>query len=270
MSGTALQLSLTNVRMPGDPISCLWRATMLYIPRFGERSNHLWAGLPPLAQLGMAHRDRSCPEPLLEVFTPIPGCLYHSPIEVIVRAPKPGAVLLVRLLNTKGDQLAVQLTTSADAHGFFRLSLPFDDPWDGLPGRPQLAVLECREVECRTAVPRAIRVPMAIFAGPRAVHVVEPRAGATATDPIRISGSALAYEGTVCVLAETRFGQRIGRAVAAGGVFDHADFASELHVAAFCPEVLVSIFAAAPGDYIAVDPIRIPVFMQTKPGGQIA
>lgn len=258
-------MSLGSARMPGDFIPCLRRATMLYIPRFCERSNDLWAALPPLAPLGFATEDGSHPHSAFEVLTPVPGCLYHSPIEVIVREPQAGVVLLIRLLTAAGNALAAQITASANPHGFFHLSLDFDDQ-SGAPGRPQPAVLEFREVNAQVGRPGFVHVPIAIASGPRAVNVLEPTAGATAADPIRVQGSALAYEGTVCILAETRFGQRLGRALASGGVFDHARFTSELHVATVCPEVLVSVFAPAPGDYKAVDPVRIPVFIRCTPG----
>lgn len=238
---------------------------MLYIPRFCERSNHLWTALPPLAPLGLVTGDASCPHSATEVLTPVSGCLYHSPIEVIVREPRVGVVLLIRLLTATGNVLAAQIATSANPHGFFHLSLDFDDLPDA-PGRSQPAILECREVNTQAGRPGFVHVPIAIASGPRAVNVLEPTAGATATDPIRVQGSALAYEGTVCILAETRFGQRLGRALASGGVFDHVMFTSELHVATVCPEVLVSVFAPAPGDYRAVDPVRIPVFMHRTPG----
>ncbi len=233
---------------------------MLYMPRFGGTPYCPQGDYP--AEPKVAARAWSLPAQALEVFTPVPGGLYHSPIEVIARTPEASGFLIMRLVDDQGNVLATAVETGGDVHGFLFTSLSFIAP---PAGQPQRAVLEFCELGFEGRQQGGVRLPITIASGPRAVYVAEPTAGEASADPIRVSGCAQAYEGTIVLVAETRFGQRLGRAVAAGGVFDHAEFSGELNVAAPCLEVLVSVFAPTPSDHKTIDLIRIPVLLRSDP-----
>ena len=243
----------------GGAISRIKSGTMLYVPLFGATPNSRRWDYP--AESRVAAKSWSLPAQALEVFSPVPGGLYHSPIEIIARTTEANGFLYMRLLDDQGGILATAVQQGGDVDGFLVTSLSYVAP---STGQPQGAVLEFSALGSEGTQQGGVRLPITIAPGTRAVSVAEPTAGVASGDPIRVSGFALAYEGTVVMVAETRFGQRLGRAVAAGGVFDHAGFSGVLNVAAPCSEVLVSVFAPTPSDHRAIDLIRIPVILRSS------
>ncbi len=228
---------------------------MFHDPELHDRPPHVLTALdlaPPPGQGAW-----SVPAREVELLTPVQGGLYHSPLQVILRKPPGSASLVVRLRNARGHTLAAYTVVGDGEYGFVSASLNFAVP----PGLPQKAELTVSDVGRPKQKRVLLRLPLAIEAGPRTVNVTAPQAGSYSSEPIYVDGSALAYEGTVIVTAETPFGQRIGRCVACGGVFDTAGFTVELQLALHYPEVLVSVFAPTPSKYRTIDYTRIPVIV---------
>lgn len=200
------------------------------------------------------------PQAAIEVFSPVAGGLYHSPIEIIGNSLTFEAVVNIRLSLTDGTVLAERTTMGGGTeHKFFDTYIRFEilsgDP------QPQDAVLDVFEVSAKDGSEiNKVSIPITVAPGQRSIDVFQPEVGAKVCNPIPVAGYSFTFEANVNLVAEERDGSTLVEGNAMGGALDYRDWGAELGpINPPVRAVLVSVLDHSAKDGQAIDETRIPV-----------
>ncbi len=198
------------------------------------------------------------PDVAIELFSPVSGGRYHSPIEIIGFARTFEGNVNIRLKLEDGTLLAERnVTGGSTAHAFFQSSLRFEtfteEPAPGL-----LEVFETSAVD--GAEINKVTIPLTLAPGQRVLDITGPRVGARVCNPVLVTGYSFTFEGNLALSAQQRDGAPIWEGFATGGGGDYRDWsASAGPLTPPAPFVLLSIREPSALDGAAIDETRIPV-----------
>lgn len=235
--------------------------------RFGLTVADLAAAnkLRPGARLPVGRRlciPKAWPAPAtaIEVFSPVAGGMYHSPIEVIGNSLTFEGVVNLRLRLTDGTVLAERTTQGGGTehrffHSYVRFEILEQDP------QPHDATLEVFEISAKDGSEiNKVTIPITVAPGQRSIDVLQPAVGAKVCNPIPVAGYSFTFEANVNLAAQSREGATVIEDNAMGGGIDYQDWGAELGpVAPPQRAVLVSVHDHSAKDGQAIDETRIPV-----------
>lgn len=199
------------------------------------------------------------PDVAIELFSPVAGGRYHSPIEIIGLARTFEGNVNIRLKLEDGTVLAERNTTGGStAHAFFQSSIRFET-FKEEPTTPGL--LEVFETSAADGAEiNKVTIPLTLASGQRVLDVTGPRVGARVCNPILVTGYSFTFEGNLALSAQQRDGASIWEGFATGGGGDYRDWsASAGPFASSLPTVLLSIREPSALDGASIDETRIPV-----------
>lgn len=200
------------------------------------------------------------PAAAIEVFSPVAGGLYHSPIEIIGNSLTFEGVVNIRLSLADGTVLAERATLGGGTeHKFFRTYVRFEI-LTGDSG-PQDATLEVFEISAKDGSEiNKVSLPITVAPGQRSIDVLQPAVGAKVCNPIPVAGYSFTFEANVNLIAEGRDGSPLVQANAMGGGLEYQEWGADLGpVAAPARAVLVSVLDYSAKDGQPLDETRIPV-----------
>lgn len=200
------------------------------------------------------------PQAAIEMFSPVAGGLYHSPIEVIGNSLTFEGQVNIRLSLADGTVLAERYAMGGGTeHRFFHTYVRFEiltgDP------EPQDAVLEVFEVSAKDGSEiNKVSIPITVAPGQRSIDVLQPEVGAKVCNPIPVAGYSFTFEASVNLVAEKRDGTALLEGNAMGGALYYLDWSTELGpIDPPARAVLVSVLDHSAKDGQAIDETRIPV-----------
>lgn len=200
------------------------------------------------------------PTGAIEMFSPVAGGLYHSPIEVIGNSLTFEGVVNIRLSLADGTLLAERYAMGGGTeHRFFHTYVRFEiltgDP------EPQEAMLEVFEVSAKDGSEiNKVTIPITVVPGQREIDVLQPEVGAKVCNPIPVAGYSFTFEASVSLVAERRDGSTLVEGNAMGGALDYRDWGAELGpISTPDRAILVSVLDHSARDGQPIDETRIPV-----------
>lgn len=198
----------------------------------------------------------------IQVFSPVVGGLYHSPIEVIGLARSATGAISLRLTLADGEVIAERQTTAGkDKHTFFQTFLRFETYKDA----PEPAVLEVFEAGREGAEINKVVVALTLAPGQRVLDVTQPTAGVTVCNPVAVAGYSFTFEGNVNLAAVEGDGAVIVQSFATGGGGSYEDWQTELGpLPASARAIFIDVFDISGADGSPIDQIRIPVLVQPR------
>lgn len=194
----------------------------------------------------------------IQVFSPRPTGLYHSPIEVIGFSQTFEGSVSLRLKQNDGTVLAERATQggSSDGFAFFHSQLRFT-------ASTQIsATLEVFEVSAKDGSEiNKVQIPVTLLPGQRVIDVDMPQVGANTCNPVVISGYSNTFEASLVVDLRQRNGAVITQTSTTGGNLGfYRDFTAALNHPISTPQpLLVSAYEAAASGAGLVDQTVIPV-----------
>ncbi|MBX7237155.1 MAG: LysM peptidoglycan-binding domain-containing protein [Caldilineales bacterium] len=235
--------------------------------RFGLTPADLAAAnkLRPGARLPVGRRlciPKAWPAPAtaIEVFSPVAGGMYHSPIEIIGNSLTFEGVVNLRLSLTDGTVLAERTAQGGGTehrffHSYVRFEILEQDP------QPHDATLEVFEISAKDGSEiNKVTIPITVAPGQRSIDVLQPAVGAKVCNPIPVAGYSFTFEANVNLAAQSREGATLLEDNAMGGGIDYQDWSAELGpVPPTQRAVLVSVHDHSAKDGQAIDETRIPV-----------
>lgn len=200
----------------------------------------------------------TAPTEAIELFSPVDGAVYHSPLEVIGFSQTFEGNVVVRLLDQSGAMIAERnaIGGSVDGFDFFHTTLRFIS-WD-----LQRATLEVFEISAQDGSEiNKVSAEIIILPGQRAVDLDFPAVGDTVCSPVVVAGYANTYEASLLAEMSGRDGTQLVQTAAIGGNLGlYADFVTTLEYTVDAPQpVLIS---ASGSDGIGLGPVdqtRVPV-----------
>lgn len=200
------------------------------------------------------------PQAAIEMFSPVAGGLYHSPIEVIGNSLTFEGQVNIRLSLADGTVLAERFAMGGGTeHRFFHTNVRFEiltaDP------EPQNAVLEVFEISAKDGSEiNKVSIPITVAPGQRSIDVLQPEVGSKVCNPIPVAGYSFTFEASVNLVAEGRDGATLLEGNAMGGALDYRDWGADLGpIDPPVRAVLVSVLDHSAKDGQAIDETRIPV-----------
>lgn len=235
--------------------------------RFGLTVADLAAAnkLRPGARLPVGRRlciPKAWPAPAtaIEVFSPVAGGMYHSPIEIIGNSLTFEGVVNIRLSLEDGTVLAERTTQGGGTehrffHSYVRFEILEQEP------QPHDATLEVFEISAKDGSEiNKVTIPITVAPGQRSIDVLQPGVGAKVCNPIPVAGYSFTFEANVNLAAQSREGATLIEDNAMGGGIDYQDWSAELGpVAPPQRAVLVSVHDHSAKDGQVIDETRIPV-----------
>lgn len=206
------------------------------------------------------------PASQIEVFSPRPAGLYHSPIEVIGFSQTFEGSVSIRLKQNDGTVLAERNTQggSSDGFAFFHSRVRFT-------ASAQIsATLEVFEVSAKDGSEiNKVQIPVTLLPGQRVIDVDTPAVGAVVCNPIVVNGYSNTFEAALTVDLRQRNGTVMMQTSAMGGNLGiYRDFAATLNRTVSAPQpVLVSAYEAAASGAGLVDQTVIPVSLYPAGSG---
>ncbi len=199
----------------------------------------------------------SDPGAAIEVFSPVAGTTYHSPIEVIGFSRTFESTLNLRLTDGDGNVLAERIATGGgvDGYDFFRTYLRF------FVAEPTSATLELFESSAEDGSEiNKVTLPLTLLVGQRFIDVDVPAPGALVCEAVTITGYSTTFEATVAVEVDDRSGEVLYETFAAGGGNGiYNTFSKSLAVSADLPvPLLIGAREESARDGSAIDWTRIP------------
>lgn len=198
----------------------------------------------------------------IELFSPVGGGLYHSPIEVIGFSQTFEGSVNLRLTDAAGNSLAERSTIggSVDGFDFFHTYLRFTvtEPITGL--------LEIFEISARDGSEiNTVAIPLTLLPGQRVIDINNLTAGKAVCAPIVVTGYSNTFEATLLVDLSERSGDLITQTSTMGGNLGiYAEFLATLETetaeSADAPQpLLISAYEEAASGDGPVDRTRFPV-----------
>ena len=200
----------------------------------------------------------TAPAEAIELFSPVNGSVYHSPLEVIGFSQTFEGNVVVRLLDQNGAVIAERNATggSVDGFDFFHTTLRYI-AWD-----VQEATLEVFEVSAQDGSEiNKVSTGIYILPGQRTVDLDFPAIGDTVCSPVVVAGYSNTFEASLLAQMSQRDGVLLTQTPATGGNLGlYTDFVTSLEYAPAAPQpILVS---ASGSDGIGLGPVdqtRVPV-----------
>jgi LysM repeat protein len=200
------------------------------------------------------------PATAIEMFSPVAGGLYHSPIEIIGNSLTFEGVVTMRLSLEDGTVLAERTTLGGGTeHRFFRTYIRFEILEEN--PQPHDATLEVFEISARDGSEiNKVTIPLTIAPGQRSIDVLQPEVGAKVCNPIAVAGYSFTFEANVGLAAQSRDGATLLEGNAMGGGIDYQDWGAELGpITPPVRAVLISVRDHSAKDGQAIDETRLPV-----------
>lgn len=198
------------------------------------------------------------PSQAIEVFSPVPDGLYHSPIQVYGFSQTFEGNVNLRLTDHTGQVLAERSTIggSTDGFAFFDSYLRFTVQ------SPISATLEVLETSAKDGSElHKVTIPVMLLPGQRVIDLTMPTVGMSVCNPVLVAGYSNTFEATVVVTLNSRDGGELAQATAMGGNLGiYADFATIIsHTIASPQPVLVAAFEESAAGLGLIDQTRVPV-----------
>ena len=201
----------------------------------------------------------SAPDQPIELFSPVNGAIYHSPIEVIGYSQTFEASVVVRLRDAAGNILGTRRSVGggADGFAFFHTYVRFE------VSEATAATLEIFEVSAKDGSEiNQVQVPIILRPGQRVIDVEQPTVGETICAPVALQGYSNTFEANLNAEVLQRDGIIVlasGNATG-GSLGNFAEFETALNLEIDKAQPgLVAIYETDAQDGGAVDQIRIPV-----------
>ena len=197
------------------------------------------------------------PDQAIEIFSPVAGTTYHSPIEVIGFSRTFEGTVNLRLTDGEGTVLAERFATGGGVDGFdfFRTYLRFFVP------EPTSATLEVFEISAEDGAEiNKVSLPITLLVGQRFIDVDAPEPGQLVCEMVTIAGYASTFEATVAIEVDDRAGDVLFETFAMGGGNGLYDtFSKSLALSADLPvPLLIGAREESARDGSAIDWTRIP------------
>ncbi|MEZ4733040.1 MAG: Gmad2 immunoglobulin-like domain-containing protein [Caldilineaceae bacterium] len=202
------------------------------------------------------------PELPIEVFSPVGGGLYHSPLEVIGFSQTFEGSVNLRLTDAAGNMLAERSTIggAVDGFAFFHSYLRFTvtEPITGLLEMFEISANDGSEIN-------TVTIPLTLLPGQRVIDMNNLTAGKTVCAPIVVTGYSNTFEATLLVDLSERSGDLITQTNTMGGNLGiYAEFLATLETetaeSADAPQpLLISAYEEAASGDGPVDRTRFPV-----------
>ncbi len=214
---------------------------------------------PTVAPTGTPSGETPFTEPseAIEIFSPIAGTTYHSPIEVIGFSRTFESTVNLRLTDGDGNVLAERFATGGvvDGFDFFRTQLRF------FVAEPMSATLEVFEISAEDGREiNKVTLPMTLLVGQRFIDVDAPLPGALVCELVTLAGYSTTFEANVTVEVDDRAGGELYTTFTSGGANGTYDiFSKTLAVSADLPvPLLIGAYESSARDGSAIDWTRIP------------
>jgi murein DD-endopeptidase MepM/ murein hydrolase activator NlpD len=198
------------------------------------------------------------PEGQIELFSPRPNGLYHSPIEVIGLSQTFEGAVNLRLTAEDGTVLAKRFTMggSVDGFDFFHTYLRFT------VSEQIAATLEVFEISAEDGSElHKVTAPLVLIPGQRFIDLTTPAVGAAICNPILVSGYSNTFEATVLVELRSRESAVITQTFTTGGNLGvYADFFTSITHPVTSPQpLLVAAYEESAAGFGPVDDTAVPV-----------
>lgn len=198
------------------------------------------------------------PAQAIEVFSPVPAALYHSPVVVNGFSRTFEGTVNLRLTDNLGQVLAERNTQggSVDGFAFFDSHLRFT------VSEMISATLDVFEISAKDGSEiHKVTIPVVLLPGQRVIDLYTPAVGANLCSPIYVTGYSNTFEANVGVTLQQRNGAPLATVSTLGGNLGiYADFSTLIHQPVTTPQpLLVGAFEESPAGWGAVDYTRRPV-----------
>lgn len=194
----------------------------------------------------------------IELFSPVGGGLYHSPIEVVGFSQTFEGNVNLRLTDDGGNVLAERSTIggSVDGFAFFHSYLRFTvtEPITGLLEIFETSAEDGSEIN-------TVAIPVTLLPGQRVIDINNPLPGQAVCAPVVVAGYSNTFEASLLVELVDRSGAVLNQEIASGGNLGiYAEFLAALeNDTSEAQALLVGAYEeAASGDGL-VDQTRYPV-----------
>lgn len=208
----------------------------------------------------------TAPSSNIELFSPVSGAVYHSPIEVIGFSTTFEGNVNIRLLNADGEEIARRNATGGalGEFDFFHTYVRFTTN-EQISG-----TLEAFETSAKDGSRlHEVQIPVILLPGQRVVDLNRPTTGDDVCNPILVAGYSNTFEANVVTELQQRDGTGIAQEFALGGNFGiYADyFASLSHVVSAPQPLLVTAYESDGIGIGNIDMTRIPVTLHPAGSG---
>jgi hypothetical protein len=198
------------------------------------------------------------PREAIEVFSPVAGGLYHSPIEVRGFSQTFEGVVNMRLQTAGGNILAERTAQggSVDGFAFFASYLRFT------AAEEISATLEVFEVSAQDGSEiHTVSIPLTLLPGQRVVDLAAPGTGETVCGSVYVHGYSNTFEANVLVTLSARDGTVLTSTATLGGNLGiYADFSTALAYAVAEPQpVLLGVTEGSAAGFGYIDYTRVPL-----------
>jgi hypothetical protein len=205
----------------------------------------------------------SDPPQAVELFSPVAGALYHSPMVVNGLSRTFEGNVNLRLSDKDGQILAERYTIggSTDGFAFFDSYLRFT------VGAMISGTLEVFESSAKDGSEiHKVTVPVVLLPGQRVIDLNEPPIGARRCNPVLVSGYSNTFEANVVVTLDRRDGTQLALTTALGGNLGlYADFSTIISRTVTAPQpVLVGAYEESAAGFGRIDHTRIPIELHNQ------
>lgn len=155
----------------------------------------------------------TAPDQNIELFSPVEGAVYHSPIEVIGFSQTFEATVNIRLLDENDEVIAEQFAMGGfvDGFDFFHTYVRFST------NEQQNGTLEVYETVGINGEQSLASIPLVLLPGQRVVDLNSPTVGQAVCSPVSIGGYSNTFEANVVVALSERDGTGIASQPTQGG-----------------------------------------------------